>query len=34
MNQVPVLAGKSRPIIVLQGHELTAQDGKLLADIL
>ena len=34
MNQVPVLAGKSRSIIVLQGHELTTHDGKLLADIL
>ena len=34
MNQVPVLAGKSRSIIVLQGHELTTYDGKLLADIL
>lgn len=34
MNQVPVLAGKSRSIIVLQGHEMTAHDGKLLADIL
>ncbi len=34
MNQVPVLAGKSKSIIVLQGHELTPQDGKLLADIL
>lgn len=34
MNQVPVLTGKSRSIIVLQGHELTTHDGKLLADIL
>lgn len=34
MNQIPVLAGKSRPVVVLQGHELTPQDGKLLADIL
>ena len=34
MNQVPVLSGKSKPYIVLQGHELTPQDGKLLADIL
>jgi hypothetical protein len=34
MNQVPELAGKSRSIIMLQEHELTTQDGKLLADIL
>lgn len=34
MNQVPVLAGKSKPYIVIQGHELTPQDGKLLAEIL
>ncbi len=34
MNQIPVLAGKSRSLVVLQGHELTSQDGKLLADIL
>lgn len=34
MNQVPALAGKSKPYIVIQGHELTPQDGKLLADIL
>jgi triacylglycerol lipase len=34
MNQIPVLAGRSRSIIVLQGHELTPHDGKLLADIL
>lgn len=34
MNQVPVLAGKSRTIIVLQGHQLTPNDGKLLAELL
>ena len=34
MNQVPALAGKSKPYIVIQGHELTPQDGKLLAEIL
>jgi len=34
MNRVPVLAGKSRPVIVLQGHELTPHDGKLLAEML
>lgn len=34
MNRVPALAGKSRLHIVLQGHELTPHDGKLLADIL
>ena len=34
MNQLPVLAGKSRTIIVLQGHELTPNDGKLLAELL
>jgi len=34
MNQVPALAGKSRPVIVLQGHELSAHDGKLLAELL
>ncbi len=34
MNRVPVLTGRSRTIIVLQGHELTSQDGKLLAEIL
>ncbi len=34
MNLVPVLAGKSKPIIVLQGHELTPHDGELLVDLL
>ena len=34
MNQLAVLAGKSRTIIVLQGHELTPNDGKLLAELL
>ena len=34
MNRVPALAGKSKPYVVFQGHELTPQDGRLLADIL
>lgn len=34
MNLVPALAGKSTPVIVLQGHELTPHDGKLLVDLL
>ena len=34
MNQVPALRGKSRVYITVQGHELTPNDGRLLAEIL
>jgi pimeloyl-ACP methyl ester carboxylesterase len=34
MNQVPALRGKSKVYITVQGHELTPNDGRLLAEIL
>ncbi len=34
MNQVPALRGKSKVYVTVQGHELTPNDGRLLAEIL